>query len=145
MLDGHNTVDAYVPVLKTDDNFEISLSCQMSTHHMSEGGKLFLQFKDILCFVHEPNLFCQLTQASAGSRNSLSTVTHHNRFTCGLQAGTSIIQSNKTAALMSSLHVPPIIYLWGFHADICCLCIGYPSYAIVNWDMRRQATEDGKR
>jgi hypothetical protein len=65
MLEGHITVAAYVPVPMIDDNLETSLGCRMSTHHMPEGGKLFLQFKDILRFVHEPNLFCQLTQASA--------------------------------------------------------------------------------
>ena len=66
----------------------MTLTSQISTHHMPEGGELLLQFKDILCMVHEPNLFCQLTQTSATSTKNLSTVTHYNMFTCDLQAGT---------------------------------------------------------
>jgi hypothetical protein len=45
----------------------MTLTSHISTHHMPEGGELLLQFKDILCMVHEPNLFCQLTQTSATS------------------------------------------------------------------------------
>jgi len=66
----------------------MTLTSQISTHHMPEGGELLLQFKDILCLVHEPNLFCQLTQTSATSTKNLSTVPHYNRFTCDLPAGT---------------------------------------------------------
>jgi hypothetical protein len=93
----------------------MTLTSQISTHHMPEGGKLLLQFKDFLCLVHEPNLFCQLTQTSAISTKNLSTITHYNRFTYGLQAGTEnpvqtlLVSYKRTWTQTYHLHIPAII------------------------------------
>ena len=115
------------PLKNKDNNSAMTLTSQISTHHMPEGGELFLQFKDILCMVHEPNLFCQLTQTSATSTKNLSTVTHYNRFTWDLQAGkensiqTRLVSNKRSWTWMHHLQIPSIINIHVIFEESLCL------------------------